>query len=68
MPTYIVVKQGVYIQEVYGPFGCERAKDRAVRLARENQDDYHSYDVFELKQNGSCFVETQPLASYRKQS
>ncbi len=56
---YIIVKQGVYIQGVYGPFqdgrfskGLEDAKKAANKLAASEPDDYHTFDVYELRKKG----------------
>jgi hypothetical protein len=46
---YAVLKCGVYIQGVYGPFGTEQdAIDRAISLGVEDTDNYHSYIVVTL--------------------
>lgn len=44
--TYLVIRQGVYIQGVWGPFDvAEEAILFARSLAAEDKDSYHSYDV-----------------------
>lgn len=49
---FIVVKQGVYIQDVYGPFNILRAIIKAQELAIADIDDWHSYDVREITKEG----------------
>jgi hypothetical protein len=49
MTSYVVVKDGVYIQEVYGPFDAlGQATDKCEKLAKEDEDDYHLWLVCEL--------------------
>jgi len=50
---YVVVKEGVYIQEVYG--SCDAVDDAKVlaeRLAGEELDDYHTFGVYPLDHSG----------------
>lgn len=50
--TFLVVKQGVYIQEVYGPFDEFTATAAARTLAATDRDDYHTYDVRSVRPAG----------------
>lgn len=52
MSTYIVLKHGVYIQEVYGPFSLEDALETAQTLAFEDDDGYHEWEVHLLTPQG----------------
>lgn len=50
---FVIVKQGVYIQEVYGPYNTEeQAKPFAHKLAREDKDSYHTYDICRITDAG----------------
>lgn len=49
---YIVVKQGVYVQEVSGPFDRAEAERVAQEDAGEDRDGYHTYDVHLLQTDG----------------
>lgn len=42
---YVVVKRGVYIQEVYGPFNKPAAITTANTMAAADSDDYHVWSV-----------------------
>jgi len=64
MSQFVVVKQGVYIQNVYGPFILIEAKTHAQELAIEDTDSYHSWDV-RLISNISGLSE-ELYASYSK--
>lgn len=60
---YVVVKAGVYIQGVYGPFSNElKAKTAAQELALADCDGYHDWQVSTLAKDGLG----DPVASYAK--
>ena len=47
--TYIVVKSGVYIQNIYGPFSkVADARRAGNRLAKREGGDYHTFSVRRL--------------------
>lgn len=65
MATFVVVKQGVYIQGVYGPFiVISAAINAAGAFAFNDRDSYHEYDVHELKPDG---LDDKVLYSIKKQ-
>lgn len=62
--TYVVVKQGVYIQGVYGPYSLwTKARLAAQELARADSDAYHDWTVMQLTPQG--LQEPHRAASYR---
>ena len=67
---FVVVKQGVYIQDVYGPFYTERsARIFAQDAAMHDDDSYHGWDVYLLTEDGlisSKGLVGLPFASYQK--
>ncbi len=50
--TYIVVKSGIYVQDVYGPFSIANARRSGNRLASLERDDYHRFTVRRLYKRG----------------
>lgn len=53
MPTYMVLKWGVYIQDIFGPYKSKaEAIENADRLASEDIDSYHYWYVRELSPKG----------------
>lgn len=67
---YVVVKQGNYIKGFTTSFYYESAaKSMANALAREDHDDYHSYDVYEVDPNKvvlfTAGLDNKPLYSVR---
>lgn len=66
--TYIVLKCGVYMRDVYGPLKEEPAKLMAFNLALADRDSYHDYRVYQLSEEGfGDLTDHQPLVSYRKE-
>lgn len=54
--AYVVVKSGVYIQDVYGPFfgpvGLAAARHMGNDLASQEKDDYHRFVIRRLCRSG----------------
>ena len=51
--NFVVVKQGVYMQGIYGPYdSVEAAKWEARKRAEEDEDHYHTWEVRELTPEG----------------
>lgn len=50
----VVIKLGVYIQDVYGPFDTiDQAKDRCIAFCKDKDEDgYHEYCAAIVKDNG----------------
>ena len=62
---YVVTKNGVYLQDVFGMFlGDRAARQFAQMAAMDDDDDYHSWCVSRLSLGGLGDVS----ASYRKYS
>jgi hypothetical protein len=59
----VVITQGVYIQDVQGPFTLVGANEVAKAKATVDHDDWHSYDVYRLDPKG---LQYPPLFTYRK--
>jgi len=60
--TYIILKEGVYMQGVYGPIeDSELAIARTIELADADSDDYHHWSVYYLEWEGlgSMIYETK---------
>lgn len=67
-PYYVVIKVGVYMRDVFGPFGKVRsAKIAAQEMAMGDSDDYHEWCVALLRNRPSTPDERGDfIASYRK--
>lgn len=64
---YIVVRQGVYVQGVHGPWPTVlEARAAAQSLAQADEDSYHSWDVIALRRDG--LGDEVVYGSYRKMS
>lgn len=56
--TYVVTKQGVYLQDVFGPFeGLTEARLFAQQRAAHDADGYHTWDIGTLHPEGLKVVE-----------
>jgi len=67
---FIVYKKGYYGQGIYGLYrNPENATDRAKRLAKDENDKYHTWEVFEIElfedDINSCFCsnDNKPIFS-----
>jgi len=59
---YIVIRRGVYFQAVYGPYeSVPRAITEANKLAEQEPDIYHDFEVYELTLEGVGHTHTEPL-------
>lgn len=66
MSAFIVVKQGVYMRGVYGPFATQaEARTQAQALADADSDSYHTWDVHSLTATGIADGD-DALVSFRK--
>ena len=65
---YVVLKRGVYIHDVYGPFILERAKLEAKQLAENDKDGYYTWEVWKTSSTGIWEKEGDRIAVYRKTS
>jgi hypothetical protein len=53
MGIFVVVKWGVYMQEIYGPYDDKYiARQAAIRLAKADEDSYHKWRVHQLSRDG----------------
>lgn len=53
MKTYIVVKEGIYFQAIYGPYSsAEEATKAATTLSNSEPDNYHDFSVYKLTPEG----------------
>jgi hypothetical protein len=65
-PTYVVIKRGVYMQDVYGPYHCSAgAAFAACALADADIDNYHFYEVHEVTHEGLVL---EPLYTFQKEN
>ena len=54
MKLYIVIKKGIYIQDIIGVFDdLEKAKTSALEKVSEEPDDHHSFHIAETELNKS---------------
>lgn len=61
---YAVVKQGVYIHDVFGPYTrLDAARIKAQHMAVADDDSHHSWDVRELTHQG---LGDEVFGSYHK--
>lgn len=65
--VFAVFKEGVYRHECGGVFEAEdAARERADALAREDQDDYHTYEVVPFDLGVPVKMEDEPIYKTRK--
>lgn len=68
MKVYLVIKEGVYLQGIYGVYDTLiQAKEAQIVAKCEECDDYHTFDIIQADINKFEYIEKNVvLATNRK--
>ena len=67
MEVYVVIKQGIYMQGIYGIFDKpEKAKEALLIALKNEKDDYHEFYIDKRTMNNQGFEETMVFKAERE--